>query len=65
MKDASGHQQRERNVSLAINLARHSANGWDDAALPDDYKELAALLHIPLQDVALMVGADAGIVRLP
>jgi hypothetical protein len=25
-------------------LARHSANNWFDAALPDDYKEIAQLL---------------------
>jgi hypothetical protein len=26
--------QRVRNVILAVNLARHSAIGWNDAALP-------------------------------
>jgi hypothetical protein len=51
MNDASKHQQREHTVSLAINLARHSANGWDDAALPDDYKDIAALLNIKPQEV--------------
>ncbi|HEY9098761.1 MAG TPA: HDOD domain-containing protein [Thiobacillus sp.] len=40
------HTQRMRNVSLAVNLARHSAQGWDNAALPDDYAEIAALLRI-------------------
>ncbi|MBW8078264.1 MAG: HDOD domain-containing protein [Gallionella sp.] len=50
MNDASNHQQRERNVTLAINLARHSANGWDDAALPDDYKDIGELLHITAQE---------------
>jgi HD-like signal output (HDOD) protein len=28
---------RSLNVSVAVALARHSAHGWDDAALPDDY----------------------------
>ncbi|MDE2599375.1 MAG: HDOD domain-containing protein [Rhodocyclaceae bacterium] len=37
---------RERNVRLAVDLARHSANGWDDAALPDDYKAICELLRI-------------------
>ena len=60
MNDASNHQQRERNVTLAINLARHSANGWDDAALPDDYKDIGELLHIPAQQVMEMIGVDAG-----
>jgi len=37
---------RVRNVKLAVDLARHSANGWDDAALPDDYTAIEALLHL-------------------
>jgi HD-like signal output (HDOD) protein len=37
---------RVRNVTLAVDLARHSANGWDDAALPDDYTAIEELLHI-------------------
>jgi HD-like signal output (HDOD) protein len=59
MNDASTHQQRELNVTLAINLARHSANGWDDAALPDDYRDIGELLRIPAADVMGMVIADA------
>lgn len=54
-------QSRVRNVALAVNLARHSANGWDDAALPDDYKDIGELLRIPAEDVMLMIGRDAGI----
>lgn len=56
MNDASQHQQRERNVALAINLARHSANGWDDAALPDDYRDIAALLHVPIEKAMELAG---------
>lgn len=37
---------RVRNVKLAVDLSRHSANGWDDAALPDDFKDIRELLHI-------------------
>ena len=37
---------RVRNVTLAVDLARHSANGWDDAALPDDYAAIEELLHV-------------------
>ena len=37
---------RIRNVSLAIDLARHSANGWHDAAIPDDLTGIQELLHI-------------------
>jgi hypothetical protein len=35
-----------RNVQLAIRLARHSSAGWDNAALPDDLNDIAALLSI-------------------
>ncbi|MEI7842884.1 MAG: HDOD domain-containing protein [Gallionellaceae bacterium] len=61
MDDECGTQQRVRNVVLAVNLARHSANGWDDAALPDDYRDIAALLRSKPELVMLMVGAEAGI----
>lgn len=37
---------RVKNVKLACDLARHSANGFDDAALPDDYTAIGDLLHI-------------------
>lgn len=37
---------RVRNVKLAVDLARHSANGWDDAAIPDDLKAIGELLHM-------------------
>jgi HD-like signal output (HDOD) protein len=36
----------QRNVALAVRLARHSALGWDNAALPDDYRDIADLLHL-------------------
>lgn len=35
-----------RNVQLAIRLARHTARGWDNAALPDDIDEIATLLNM-------------------
>jgi HD-like signal output (HDOD) protein len=61
MNDSSAKQPRVRNVELAVNLARHSANGWDDAALPDDYKDIGELLRIPAAQVMVMLVADAGI----
>lgn len=33
-----------RTVQLAIRVARHSADGWDNAALPDDLREVGELL---------------------
>jgi HD-like signal output (HDOD) protein len=47
--DDHAQQQRDaqlRNVMLAIRVARHSAQGWDNAALPDDVAEVAALLQL-------------------
>jgi HD-like signal output (HDOD) protein len=38
-----------RNVLLAIRLARHSARGWDNAALPDDIHEIAKLLNLGVE----------------
>jgi len=34
-----------RNVVLAVRLARHSAHGWDNPALPDDMDDIAQLLN--------------------
>jgi len=62
MNDSGTKQPRVRNVELAVNLARHSANGWDNAALPDDYQGIGELLRIPAAQVMVMLGADAGIV---
>lgn len=50
---------RERNVRLAVDLARHSANGWDDAALPDDYKAICDLLHISHESLFRKLGIEA------
>lgn len=60
MDDSSAKQPRVRNVVLAVNLARHSANGWDDAALPDDYNEIGELLRMSADQVMIRVGSDAG-----
>lgn len=57
MQDSTSGEQRVRNVTLAINLARHSANGWDDAALPDDYRDISELLRMDIDRVKRIVGA--------
>lgn len=46
---------RVRNVLLAVDLARHSALNWDDAALPDDYNKIADLLRLDEEQVVAMV----------
>ena len=55
--DESVDQRRVRNVVLAINLARHAAHGWDDAALPDDFKAIGELLNVSPDAVRQRVGA--------
>ena len=57
MDEQRAHLPRVRNVQLAVNLARHSADGWDNAALPDDYKDISQLLHVDVERVMHIVGA--------
>lgn len=57
MNDSDANEHRIKNVMLAINLARHSSNGWDDAALPDDYRDIAELLRMDASKVMHIVGA--------
>jgi len=35
-----------RNVLLAIRLARHTKSGWQNAAVPDDVRDIAQLLNL-------------------
>lgn len=45
--DDQHHQDPQvRNVMLAIRLARHSASGWENPALPDDLHDIGALLNL-------------------
>lgn len=57
MQDGASNDHRVKNVKLAVDLARHSANGWDDAALPDDYREISELLRLDVDRVMHVVGA--------
>lgn len=43
---ALGANSQMRNVNLAIRVARHSARGWHDPALPDDLREIGELLQL-------------------
>ncbi len=56
MNADNAEQPRVRNVKLAVDLARHSANGWDDAALPDDYTAIGELLHLNQATVLKRIG---------
>jgi HD-like signal output (HDOD) protein len=55
LDDKHANNSRVRNVVYAINLARHCANGWNDPALPDDYRNIADLLHATPQHVREML----------
>jgi HD-like signal output (HDOD) protein len=46
MDERHAHTPRAVNVVVAVALARHSANGWDDAALPDDFAAVGRLLGL-------------------
>jgi HD-like signal output (HDOD) protein len=46
MDERNAITPRSLNVSLAVALARHSAHGWDDAALPDDYAAIGRLIGL-------------------
>lgn len=44
--DHHAQSAQVRNVLLAISLARHTKDGWDNAAVPDDVNDIAALLNM-------------------
>jgi hypothetical protein len=64
MDDAHTEQPRVRNVTLAVNLARHSAKGWTDAALPDDFNEIQRLLRIDRETLMTRLNLPPEIVAL-
>ncbi len=51
MDDAHATHARQMNVVLAVNLARHSAHGWNNPALPDDYVAIQKFLNESEEDV--------------
>ena len=72
MDERNALKPRALNVSLAVALARHSAHGWDDAALPDDYAAIGRLIGLSVdaarervQKIAEKAAVDAGWYELP
>jgi HD-like signal output (HDOD) protein len=51
MDEEHAQLPRAKNVSLACRLARHSANNWFDAGLPDDYLDIGAFLNLSDEDL--------------
>lgn len=44
--DKRANDPQLQSVRLAVRLARHTADGWDDAAVPDDLREIGELLNL-------------------
>jgi hypothetical protein len=46
---------------MAARLARHTAAGWDNAAVPDDVADIGTLLNLsPAATLDLLTEIDAG-----
>lgn len=56
--DANATLPRVQNVSYAVRLARHSSHGWEDPALPDDYRDIGLLLNITPEAVRQRLGLE-------
>jgi HD-like signal output (HDOD) protein len=59
MDDAHAKSPRAINVLLAVDLARHSAKGGNDPALPDDYAAIQTFLNMPEQEVMARIERTA------
>jgi hypothetical protein len=55
MDDSKAQNPRVLTVRASVALARHSAHGWDDPALPDDYAALQRLTALPPDQLARWV----------
>lgn len=56
MDDKHSERPRVKNVKLAVDLARHTAHGWDDPALPDDFAAIARLMNIDEPTLRVRLG---------
>jgi len=56
--DDNADLARVRNATLAVRLARHSSHGWENPALPDDYKDIGQLLNITPEAVRQRLGLE-------
>ena len=59
MDDMHATHPRVINVALAVNLARHSAFGWNNPALPDDYAAIQAFVKLPRPEIMARIGRCA------
>jgi HD-like signal output (HDOD) protein len=57
--DKQAHHLNVQCVMLGVRLARHTALGWDNAALPDDVSDVARLLNLSNEaTLSLLRGLD-------
>ncbi|WP_420473932.1 HDOD domain-containing protein [Noviherbaspirillum sp. ST9] len=56
LMDDVWERPRVKNVKLAVDLARHTAHGWDDPALPDDFRAIATLMNIDEETLQVRLG---------
>ena len=59
MDDMHATNPRVINVALAVDLARHSALGWTDAALPDDCAAVQRFLKLPHAELLARIRRSA------
>jgi len=59
MDDMHATHPRVMNVALAARLARHSAFGWDNPALPDDFAAIGQFLKLPLPELLARIRRNA------
>jgi HD-like signal output (HDOD) protein len=59
MDDTHLANPRVQTVRVSVAIARHSAHGWQDAGLPDDYKALQGLINLPLDSARKWVKQSA------
>lgn len=56
LDDSQADNPRVRNIVLAGALARHSAHGWANPALPDDLAAISELVHVGLEPLLKRIG---------
>jgi HD-like signal output (HDOD) protein len=59
MNDSGANDSRTLNVTLAVNLARHSEDGWSNPALLSDYAAITQYLKLPRQEVLARIRREA------
>lgn len=53
--DRHANHPSVRTVALAVRLARHTSEGWNNPAVPDDVKDIAALLNLSQTATLLLI----------